>query len=185
MNRLLGERNSLSKNMFLLLLEALLSCGTKSIRQFAGLCTTRSTYQTVILCCCMWMKKTSDEDFVYSFGFIWSPLINMMGEWTFLGILFPSSHHNTVPSTKETTHQSSVRQPISSVNMYLSSRQKVIVAPFLSQSFIKWKFFQIYLSKNKCTNKYKCNRTKMGRLGAQHYNTLPDYKTGAWVTLWF
>ena len=148
MNRLLGERNSLSKNMFLLLLEALLSCGTKSIRQFAGLCTTRSTYQTVILCCCMWMKKTSDEDFVYSFSFIWSPLINMMGEWTFLGILFASSHHNTVPSTKETTHQSSVRQPISSVNMYLSTRQKVIVAPFLSQSFIKWKFFQIYFSKH-------------------------------------
>ena len=94
-------------------------------------------------------------------------------------ILFPSSHHSTVPLSKETTHQSSVRQPIYSVNMYLSSRQKVIVAPFLSQSFIKWKNFQIYLSKNKCTNKYKCNWTKMCR--AQHYNTLPDYKTLAHV----
>ena len=94
-------------------------------------------------------------------------------------ILFPSSHRSAVPSTKETTYQSSVRQPISLDNMYLSSRQKVIVAPFLSQSFIKWKIFQIYLSKNKCTNKYKCNWTKMCR--AQHYNTLPDYKTLAHV----
>ena len=96
-------------------------------------------------------------------------------------ILFPSSHRSTVPSTKETTHQSSVSQPISLDNMYLSSRQKVIVAPFLSQSFIKWKNFQYIYQKDKCTNKYKCNQTKMGRV--QHYNTLPDYKTGAWVTI--
>ena len=89
MNRLLRERNSLSKNMFLLLLEALLSYGTKSIWQISGFCTTRSAYQTVILCCCMWMTKTSDEDFVYTFGFIWSSSINMMGKWAILLHSFP------------------------------------------------------------------------------------------------
>ena len=62
-------------------------------------------------------------------------------------ILFPSSHRGAVPSTKETTHQSSVRQPISLDNMYLSWRLKVIVAPFLSQSFIKEIFFRYIYQK--------------------------------------
>ena len=49
-------------------------------------------------------------------------------------------------------------------------------SPLLSENFFRY----IY-QKDKRTNKYKCNQTKMGRV--KHYNTLPDYKTGAWVTI--
>ena len=160
MNRVLGERISLSKNMFLLHNKKCIpNCNMMLLHvndenKWWGLCLHFRFHMIII-------NQYDGE--VSNLALFFSPLL--------IAVVFLQQRRLLI--------NPQWGSPYSLDNMYLSSRQKVIVAPFLSQSFIKWKIFQIYLSKNKCTNKYKCNWTKMCR--AQHYNTLPDYKTLAHV----
>ena len=128
----------------------------------------------------MWMKKTGDEDTVYTFGsynhFI---IIQNNAELSnlapFIYFLLTASFLQQRIVLINAQERKGSKQPVLLASMYLSWRHKLIVAPLNILQPILYQvltFFRYIYLKNKLVNKYKENKTGMGWVAK-----VPEFKT--------